>query len=181
MVREKYRLMDPGDVRRTIKRIAHQIIEEIPDIENLVLVGIKTRGVPLARMIAEEIEKISGKQIPVGALDITFYRDDLSLVGEKPEVKGTEMDFDITGRDVVLVDDVLFTGRTTRAALDEIMDYGRPRRVKLCVLIDRGHRELPICPDFVGKTITTTKKEIVKVKFEEIDGITEVVIAEKEA
>jgi len=181
MVREKYRLMDASDVRRTIKRIAHQIIEEIPDIENLVLVGIKTRGVPLARMIAEEIEKISGKQILVGALDITFYRDDLSLVGEKPEVKGTEMDFDITGRDVVLVDDVLYTGRTTRAALDEIMDYGRPRRVKLCVLIDRGHRELPICPDFVGKTITTTKKEIVKVKFEEIDGITEVVIAEKEA
>ena len=181
MVREKYRLMDPGDVRRTIKRIAHQIIEEIPDIENLVLVGIKTRGVPLARIIAKEIEKISGKQILVGALDITFYRDDLSLVGEKPEVKGTEMDFDITGRDVVLVDDVLYTGRTTRAALDEIMDYGRPRRVKLCVLIDRGHRELPICPDFVGKTITTTKKQIVKVKFEEIDGITEVVIAEKEA
>jgi len=181
MVREKYRLMDPDDVRRTIKRIAHQIIEEIPDIENLVLVGIKTRGVPLARIIAKEIEKISGKQILVGALDITFYRDDLSLVGEKPEVKGTEMDFDITGRDVVLVDDVLYTGRTTRAALDEIMDYGRPRRVKLCVLIDRGHRELPICPDFVGKTITTTKKQIVKVKFEEIDGITEVVIAEKEA
>jgi len=181
MVREKYRLMNSDDVKRTVKRIAHQIIEEIPDTENLVLIGIKTRGVPLARTIAEEIEKISGKQIPVGALDITFYRDDLSLVGEKPEVKGTEMDFDITGRDVVLVDDVLYTGRTTRAALDEIMDYGRPRRVKLCVLIDRGHRELPICPDFVGKTITTTKKEIVKVKFEETDGVTEVVIAEKEA
>jgi len=181
MVREKYRLMNSDDIKRTVKRIAHQIIEEIPDTENLVLIGIKTRGVPLARTIAEEIEKISGKQIPVGALDITFYRDDLSLVGEKPEVKGTEMDFDITGRDVVLVDDVLYTGRTTRAALDEIMDYGRPRRVKLCVLIDRGHRELPICPDFVGKTITTTKKEIVKVKFEETDGVTEVVIAEKEA
>ncbi|HHF52835.1 MAG TPA: bifunctional pyr operon transcriptional regulator/uracil phosphoribosyltransferase PyrR [candidate division WOR-3 bacterium] len=181
MVREKYRLMNSDDVKRTVKRIAHQIIEEIPDTENLVLIGIKTRGVPLARTIAEEIEKISGKQIPVGALDITFYRDDLSLVGEKPEVKGTEMDFDITDKDVVLVDDVLYTGRTTRAALDEIMDYGRPRRVKLCVLIDRGHRELPICPDFVGKTITTTKKEIVKVKFEETDGVTEVVIAEKEA
>ena len=181
MVREKYRLMNSDDVKRTVKRIAHQIIEEIPDTENLVLIGIKTRGVPLARTIAEEIEKISGKQIPVGALDITFYRDDLSLVGEKPEVKGTEMDFDITDKDVVLVDDVLYTGRTTRAALDEIMDYGRPKRVKLCVLIDRGHRELPICPDFVGKTITTTKKEIVKVKFEETDGVTEVVIAEKEA
>ncbi|MGB9824756.1 MAG: bifunctional pyr operon transcriptional regulator/uracil phosphoribosyltransferase PyrR [Candidatus Hydrothermia bacterium] len=180
MVVEKYILMDQEDMRRTLKRIAHEIVERLRNMDNVVLVGIKTRGVPLARMIKEEIASITGKDVPLGAVDITFYRDDLSMVGEKPQVKGTELNVSVEGKDIILVDDVLYTGRTTRAAIDEIIDYGRPSSIRLCVLIDRGHRELPICPDFVGKTITTTKKEIVKVKVEEIDGVNEVVICEKE-
>jgi len=180
MVIEKYCLMSKEDVEKTIKRIAHEVVEKVRDMENVVLVGIKTRGVPLAKMLKEEIRIITGKDVPLGAVDITFYRDDLSIVGEKPQVKGTDLPFSVEGKDVILVDDVLYTGRTVRAAMDEIIDYGRPSSIKLCVLIDRGHRELPICPDFVGKTITTTKKEIVKVKLEEVDGLTEVVICEKD-
>jgi pyrimidine operon attenuation protein/uracil phosphoribosyltransferase len=179
MVFEKYVLMEEEDMKKTLKRIAHEIVEKIKNIDNLVIIGIKTRGVPLARTIKEEIDAITGKNIPLGAVDITFYRDDLSMVGEKPQVKGTDLPFSVDNKDVILVDDVLYTGRTTRAALDEIMDYGRPASVKLCVLIDRGHRELPICPDFVGKYITTTKSEIVKVKIKEIDGVNQVVICEK--
>lgn len=179
MVIEKYRLMDAEDIRKTLKRIAHEIVEKVSNIDNVVLVGIKTRGVPLAKVIKEEIYNITKKDIPLGAVDITFYRDDLSMVGEKPQVKGTELSFSVENKDIILVDDVLYTGRTTRAALDEIIDYGRPASIKLCVLIDRGHRELPICPDFVGKTITTTTKEIVKVKVKEVDGVDEVVICEK--
>ncbi len=176
---EKYVLMSEEDMLRTIKRISHEIIEKVKHIDNVVLVGIKTRGVPIAKMIKEEIEKATGKKVPLGAVDITFYRDDLSMVGEIPQVKGTELEFSVEGKDVILVDDVLYTGRTTRAAIDEIIDYGRPASIKLCVLVDRGHRELPICADFVGKVITTTKKEVVKVKIKEIDGINEVVICEK--
>ncbi|MEO0258282.1 MAG: bifunctional pyr operon transcriptional regulator/uracil phosphoribosyltransferase PyrR [candidate division WOR-3 bacterium] len=179
MVVEKYRLMDAEDIRKTLKRIAHEIVEKVSNIDNVVLVGIKTRGVPLAKVIKEEIYNITKKDVPLGAVDITFYRDDLSMVGEKPQVKGTELSFSVENKDIILVDDVLYTGRTTRAALDEIIDYGRPASIKLCVLIDRGHRELPICPDFVGKTITTTLREIVKVKVAEVDGVDEVVICEK--
>jgi pyrimidine operon attenuation protein/uracil phosphoribosyltransferase len=179
MVEEKYVLMTEEDVKKTINRISHEIVEKIRNLDSLVIIGIKTRGVPLAKAIRDEIANITRKDIPLGAVDITFYRDDLSMVGEKPQVKGTELSFSVEGKDVILIDDVLYTGRTTRAALDEIMDYGRPSSVKLCVLIDRGHRELPICPDFVGRTITTTRNEIVKVKVKEIDGITEVVICEK--
>ncbi len=177
---EKYVLMTEVDMLRTIKRISHEIIEKVKRIDNVVLVGIKTRGVPIAKMIKEEIEETTGKNIPMGAVDITFYRDDLSMVGEKPQVKGTNLEFSVEGKDVILVDDVLYTGRTTRAAIDEIIDYGRPASIKLCVLVDRGHRELPICADFVGKVITTTKKEVVKVKIKEIDGVNEVVICEKD-
>ena len=164
------RLMDEAEVRRSITRIAHEIIERNKGAEGVVLVGIAARGDDLARRLAEEIRRIEGRTVPVGALDITFYRDDIGIRAEAPEVHETRIDFDINGWTVVLVDDVLFTGRTIRSALDALVDFGRPTAIQLAVLVDRGHRELPIRADFVGKNVPTRKDEDVRVVLREVDG-----------
>ena len=164
------RIMAGEDIRRATIRISHEIVEKQAGTEGLVLVGIQRRGVPLAQRIADSILENEGATVPVGALDITFYRDDLSLVAQQPVVKGTDIPFDLNGRTVVLVDDVLYTGRTIRAAMDALIDFGRPRAIRLAVLVDRGHRELPIRADHVGKNVPTSREETVKVMFEETDG-----------
>jgi len=164
------RIMAGEDVRRAVIRISHEIIEKQAGTEGLVLVGIQRRGVPLAHRVAAAIREHEGAEIPVGALDITFYRDDLSMVAQQPVVKGTAIPFDLNGRTVVLVDDVLYTGRTIRAAMDALIDFGRPQAIRLAVLVDRGHRELPIRADHVGKNVPTSREEIVKVLLEDIDG-----------
>jgi pyrimidine operon attenuation protein/uracil phosphoribosyltransferase len=175
---QKAAIMNTDEMNRALRRMAHEIIEANKGTENLVLLGIQRRGVTLARKIAENIAQVEGTDVPQGALDITFYRDDLSTLGPTPRVTPTEVPFDVTGRIVILVDDVLYTGRTVRAALDEIMDWGRPQAIRLAVLIDRGHRELPIRPDFVGKNVPTSQKEIIKVKVEDFDDCEEVVVGE---
>jgi len=172
----KARIMDKERIDRTITRIAHEIIERNKGVDDLVLIGIRTRGVPLAKRLAEKIEEIEGKKIKVGILDITLYRDDLTVIGPQPIVKETKIPFPITDKKVVLVDDVLFTGRTVRAALDSLIDFGRPRSIQLAVLIDRGHRELPIRADYVGKNVPTSLKELVEVRLTEEDGEDLVVI-----
>jgi pyrimidine operon attenuation protein/uracil phosphoribosyltransferase len=177
--KEKVKLLDTQDLKRILYRLAHQILEKNTNLNEVVLIGIQTRGVYLAKRLQKIIKEIEGIELPLGILDITFYRDDLTAIGPKPVVKETQINFDLTEKVVVLIDDVLFTGRTVRAALDEIMDFGRPKRVQLLVLIDRGHRELPIRADFVGKNIPTSKKELVEVRLEEVDGKDEVVIVEK--
>jgi pyrimidine operon attenuation protein / uracil phosphoribosyltransferase len=164
------RIMASEDVRRAVTRISHEIVEKHAGTEGLALVGIQRRGVPLAHRIATAIREHEGVEIPVGALDITFYRDDLSLVAQQPIVKGTDIGFDLNGRTIVLVDDVLYTGRTIRAAMDALIDYGRPQAIRLAVLVDRGHRELPIRADHVGKNVPTSREEVVKVMLEETDG-----------
>jgi pyrimidine operon attenuation protein/uracil phosphoribosyltransferase len=164
------RLMDEAEVRRSITRIAHEIIERNKGADGFVLVGIAARGDDLARRLAGEIGRIEGRTVPVGALDITFYRDDIGIRAEAPEVHETRIDFDINGWTVVLVDDVLFTGRTIRSALDALVDFGRPTAIQLAVLVDRGHRELPIRADFVGKNVPTRKDEDVRVALREVDG-----------
>ncbi len=174
---EKAVLMESEDVRRALSRIAHEITERNKGIEDLILVGIRTRGVPIAERLAKKITDIEGSAPPVGVLDITLYRDDLSTL-PSPQVRSTELPIDINGKIVVLVDDVLYTGRTIRSALDAIMDIGRPKAIQLAVLIDRGHRELPIRADFVGKDVPTSKQESVSVKIDKIDGEDKVVIRE---
>jgi len=164
------RLMDAAEVRRATTRIAHEILEKNKGASALALVGIAARGDDLARRLAAEIQRIEGAEVPVGALDITFYRDDIGLRAEAPEVHQTAIGFDIGGKTVVLVDDVLFTGRTIRAALDALVDFGRPRAVQLAVLVDRGHRELPIRADYVGKNVPTRHDENVRVALTETDG-----------
>jgi|SRR5580765_6142062 len=164
------RLMDASEVRRATTRIAHEILEKAKGASELALVGIAARGDDLARRLVGEIKRIEGADVPVGTLDITFYRDDIGLRKEAPEVHETHIPFDITGRTVVLVDDVLYTGRTIRAALDALTDFGRPRAVQLAVLVDRGHRELPIRADFVGKNVPTRQDENVRVALTETDG-----------
>ena len=164
------RLMDDAEIRRATTRIAHEILERNKGAKDVVLVGIAARGDDLARRLARELARIEGTDVPVGVLDITFYRDDIGLRAEAPEVHETRIDFDVTGCTVVLVDDVLYTGRTVRAAMDAVVDFGRPHAVQLAVLVDRGHRELPIRPDYVGKNVPTRKDEIVKVMLEETDG-----------
>jgi len=164
------RIMTADEVRRATVRISHEIIEKHGGTDGLALVGIQRRGVPLARRIAAAIREHEGVDLPVGALDITFYRDDLSLVAQQPIVKGTDLRFDLNGSTVVLVDDVLYTGRTIRAAMDALVDFGRPHAIRLAVLVDRGHRELPIRADHVGKNVPTSREEVVKVKLEEVDG-----------
>jgi pyrimidine operon attenuation protein / uracil phosphoribosyltransferase len=164
------RILEAGDVRRAVTRIAHEILERNKGPHDLVLVGIAARGDDLARRLAAEISRIEGTEVAVGALDITFYRDDIGLRAEAPEVHQTDIPFDVTGRTVVLVDDVLFTGRTIRAAMDALVDYGRPRAIQLAVLVDRGHRELPIRPDYVGKNVPTRADELVRVLLSETDG-----------
>ena len=171
--------MDEAEIARSITRIAHEILERNKGGGDVVLVGIANRGDDLARRLAVEIERIEGTQVPVGALDITFYRDDIGhRSGEAPEVHETRIDFDITKRTVVLVDDVLYTGRTIRSALDALVDFGRPTAVQLAVLVDRGHRELPIRADYVGKNVPTRLDEVVRVALTEVDGEDAVVVEE---
>ncbi|MCD6454997.1 MAG: bifunctional pyr operon transcriptional regulator/uracil phosphoribosyltransferase PyrR [Candidatus Aminicenantes bacterium] len=176
----KARIMDARRISRVISRLATEILERNRYIENLALIGIRTRGVFLAGRIREAIKKMEGIELPMGILDITLYRDDIPTKGIQPEVKGTEIMFPVDDKDIILVDDVLFTGRTIRAAMDSIMDLGRPRTIQLAVLIDRGHRELPIQADYVGKVLPTSKHERVKVRLKEVDGIDEVLITEPE-
>ena len=171
-------IMDAAAMRRAIVRIAHEIIEKNKGVENIIMVGIRTRGVPLAQRIAKEIENIENVKVPVGFLDITLYRDDLSTLAYNPIVHGTELDFNISCKVIILVDDVLYTGRTIRAALDALIDMGRPKAIELAVLIDRGHKELPIRADFVGKNVPTAQKEIIDVTLMESDKVDEVVISE---
>jgi pyrimidine operon attenuation protein/uracil phosphoribosyltransferase len=170
--------MDADQIRRTIMRIAHEIVERNKGVADLILVGIRNRGVPLAERIAEAIDRFEGIKVPVGALDITMYRDDLQTIGHNPVVGMTEITDDINDRIVVLVDDVLFTGRTVRAALDEMIDFGRPRAIQLAVLVDRGHREFPIRADFVGKNVPTSNRETVEVLLDETDGEEVVVLSD---
>lgn len=164
---KKTSIMDADGIRRALIRIAHEITEKNRGVENVALVGIRTRGVPLAARIAEEIQKIENAEVPVGSLDITLYRDDLTTMGYNPVIHGTEIDFDVTGKHIVLVDDVLYTGRTIRAALDAIIDMGRPNSIQLAVLIDRGHRELPIRADYAGKNVPTSRRETIEVALQE--------------
>lgn len=171
-------IMDEEKISRSLTRMAHEIIEKNRGVEEVVLVGIHTRGVPLARRLRENISRIEGVTLPLGELDITFYRDDLTHRSEVPVVQPTELPFSITGKVVVLVDDVLFTGRTIRAALDALMDMGRPRKVQVAVLVDRGHRELPIRADYVGKNVPTAQREIIAVELLETDEQDQVVIQE---
>ena len=170
------KILSGDGIKRTLYRLSHQILERSPNSAELALIGIQTRGVHLAKRIQAIIKEIRGVEIPLGALDITLYRDDLTAIGPKPIVKETKIPFDLSERIVILIDDVLFTGRTVRAALNEIMDFGRPKRVEYLVLVDRGYRELPIRADYVGKNIPTSRKEVIEVKLEEYDGIDEVVI-----
>jgi pyrimidine operon attenuation protein/uracil phosphoribosyltransferase len=177
-LRQKAQLMSASEVDRTIVRLAYQIVEE-NGVEGLGLIGVRRRGVPLAERLSKSIGHIEKVRVPVGTLDITFYRDDLSTVGPKPVIHESEIGFNIQDKNIVLVDDVLFTGRTIRAALDALFSQGRPRRVQLCVLIDRGHRELPIEAAFVGRTVQTTMNEVIEVKLNEIDGTEKVLLMEK--
>ncbi len=173
-------IMTADEVRRAIVRISHEIVERQAGTDGLVLVGIQRRGVPLAERVAVAIAEHEGVTLPVGALDITFYRDDLSLIAQQPIVKATAIPVDLNGKTVVLVDDVLFTGRTIRAAMDALVDFGRPRAIRLAVLVDRGHRELPIRADHVGKNVPTSRDELVKVHVAEIDSEDGVLIERRE-
>jgi pyrimidine operon attenuation protein/uracil phosphoribosyltransferase len=171
-------VMDADRISRTLVRIAHEIVERNKGTDDLALVGVRTRGVPIARRIARTLREITGQEVPTGALDITLYRDDLMrhAVGPQPLVRKTEIPFSIDDRKILLVDDVLYTGRTTRAALDALIDYGRPKAIQLIVLVDRGHRELPIKADYVGKNLPTSPEESVQVRLQEIDGEDEVIL-----
>jgi pyrimidine operon attenuation protein/uracil phosphoribosyltransferase len=170
------KVMEPDDVRRALTRIAHEVLERDKGVADVVLVGIADRGDDLARRLAQEIVRIEGADIPVGVLDITFYRDDIGMRAEAPEVHETRIPFDVSGKTVVLVDDVLYTGRTIRSAMDALMDLGRPRKIQLAVLVDRGHRELPIRADFVGKNVPTSRADDVRVMIAEVDGQDGVVV-----
>ncbi len=172
-------VMDADKIERALTRIAHEILERQREVEDLVLVGIRTRGVPLANRLQRKIAQIEGKEIPVGILDITLYRDDLTTIGPHAVLKETKIHFPIDGKRIILVDDVLFTGRTIRAALDGLMDFGRPRGIQLAVLVDRGHRELPIRADYVGKNVPTNLEEMVQVRLVEEDGTDEVLIVRR--
>jgi len=178
-LRPKLELMDADRMARTLSRIAHEIVERHPDMKGLALVGVRSRGVPLARRLARRLEEATGNPPLVGALDITLYRDDFTTIAAQPITRGTDIPFSIDARTVVLVDDVLFTGRTVRAALDQLIDFGRPARIELAVLVDRGHRELPIRADYAGKTMTTAREEVVQVLLEEEDGRDAVLLLER--
>ncbi len=178
-LREKGRLMSASEIDRTLVRLAHQIVEKTNASEGLALIGIKRRGIPLADRLASLISGIVKRPVDTGVLDIQFYRDDLTTADVRPVVKPGEIGFDVSGRDVILCDDVLYTGRTIRAALDALFDHGRPRCVQLAVLIDRGHRELPIEATYVGKHVPTSGREIIEVKFREVDNDEQVLLVEK--
>jgi len=175
----KSKILDADGIRRAITRIAHEIVEKNKGTDNVVLIGIRRRGVPLAERIQKKIEEFEGVKLPLGILDITLYRDDLSLIDVQPVVHQTEVPFDVTGKTVILVDDVLYTGRTARAALDATLDLGRAQKIQLAVLIDRGHRELPIRADYVGKNVPTSSREIVSVCIKEVDETEEVLLLER--
>jgi pyrimidine operon attenuation protein/uracil phosphoribosyltransferase len=179
LTREKAQLMSASEIDRTLVRLAHEILEKTKDLDLLAFIGIKRRGIPMAQRLAWKIEALENRRIPVGILDINLYRDDLTTVDIKPVVSGTEIPFSVQGKDIILMDDVLYTGRTVRAALDALFDHGRPSRVQLLVLIDRGHRELPIEAKFVGRVVQTTDTEIIEVKFREVDGMEKVLLVEK--
>jgi pyrimidine operon attenuation protein/uracil phosphoribosyltransferase len=169
-------IMDAAAVDRALTRMAHEIVERNPQEDGLAFVGIRTHGVPLAHRLAAKLKSILGRDLPTGELDISMHRDDLALHNTPPKVGPSNISFDVNDRTIVLVDDVLFTGRTIRAALDEITDFGRPRRIQLAILVDRGHRELPIRPDFIGKNAPTALEERVRVRLAEVDGKDEVVL-----
>ncbi|HWB95207.1 MAG TPA: bifunctional pyr operon transcriptional regulator/uracil phosphoribosyltransferase PyrR [Bryobacteraceae bacterium] len=181
LTREKSQVMSASEIDRTLVRLAHEILEKSPDLDKLAFIGIRRRGVPLAQRMARKIEELEKRAIPTGTLDINLYRDDLTTVDIKPVVSGTDIGFSVQGKDIILMDDVLYTGRTIRAALDALFDHGRPAKVHLLVLIDRGHRELPIEAKFVGRTVQTTDNEIIEVKLREIDGMEKVLLVEKVA
>ena len=177
-LREKGRLMSASEIERTLVRLAHEIVEKNDGAANLGLVGIKRRGIPLAERLAKMISNIEKQPVDVGVLDISFYRDDLSTAGPRPIVKPGDLGFDVNGRDIILMDDVLYTGRTMRAALDALFSHGRPKSVQLLVLIDRGHRELPIQATFTGRMVPTSRREIIEVKLNEVDGQEQVLLVE---
>jgi pyrimidine operon attenuation protein/uracil phosphoribosyltransferase len=177
--REKSQLMSASEMDRTLVRLAHEILEKSDDLSKLAFIGIRRRGVPISQRLAKKISDLEKREVPVGILDINLYRDDLSTVGAKPVINATEINFDINGMDIILTDDVLYTGRTIRAALDALFDHGRPARVQLLCLIDRGHRELPIEARYIGRKVQTTANEIIEVKLHEIDGMEKVLVVEK--
>ena len=179
LTREKAQLMSASEIDRTLVRLAHEILEKTKDLDTLAFIGIRRRGVPLAQRLSKKIETLESRKVPVGILDINLYRDDLSTVDIKPVVSATEIPFEVAGKDIILMDDVLYTGRTIRAALDALFDHGRPRRVQLAVLIDRGHRELPIEATYVGKHVPTSSREIIEVKFREVDNDEQVLLVER--
>jgi pyrimidine operon attenuation protein/uracil phosphoribosyltransferase len=179
ITREKAQLMSASEIDRTLVRLAHEILEKTKDLDRLAFIGIRRRGVPLAQRLAAKIGALENRKIPVGILDINLYRDDLTTVDIKPVVSATEIAFPVQGKDVILMDDVLYTGRTIRAALDALFDQGRPSRVQLLTLIDRGHRELPIEARFIGRVVQTSDEEIIEVKFKEIDGTEKVLLVER--
>ena len=187
LIREKSQLMSASEIDRTLVRLAHEILEKSGDLDKLAFIGIRRRGVPLAQRLARKIEALEKRAIPVkrtipvGILDINLYRDDLTTVDIKPVVSSTDIPFSVQGKDIILMDDVLYTGRTIRAALDALFDHGRPARVQLLVLIDRGHRELPIEARFIGRTVQTSDAEIIEVKFQEIDEMEKVLLVERVA
>ncbi len=177
--REKIQLMSASEIDRTLVRLAHEVLEKTEDLSRLAFIGIRRRGVPLAIRLAQKIKSLENLEIPVGILDISLYRDDLSTISEKPVHNSTDIQFPVTGKDVILMDDVLYTGRTIRSALDALFDLGRPARIQLLVLIDRGHRELPIEAKYVGRMVQTSGREIVEVKFQEVDSIEKVLLVER--
>jgi pyrimidine operon attenuation protein / uracil phosphoribosyltransferase len=178
-LRQKSQLMSASEIERTLVRLAYEIVEKNGGVEALGLVGIRRRGVPIAERLGKIVARIENAKVPVGTLDITFYRDDLSTLGPKPVVLEKEIGFSIEDKNIVLVDDVLYTGRTTRAAMDALFSQGRPRKVQLCVLIDRGHRELPVEASFVGRHVQTTVNEVIEVKLTEVDNADKVLLMEK--
>ena len=171
-MKQKAQILDEAGLTRALMRISHEILEHNRGAENLRLVGVRRRGGPIAGHIRDNIRKIEGREVPVGSIDIAFYRDDLSRLGDMPQLRRTELSFDVTDRDVVLCDDVIYTGRTARAAIEAVFSCGRPRSIQLAVLVDRGHRELPIRPDYVGKNLPTARSELVEVRLPEFDGET---------
>jgi len=179
VTREKAQLMSASEIDRTLVRLAHEVLEKTRDLDQLAFIGVRRRGVPMAQRLAAKIQALERRTVPVGILDINLYRDDLSTVDVKPVVSATEIPFDVVGKDIILMDDVLYTGRTVRAALDALFDHGRPARVQLLVLIDRGHRELPIEARFIGRVVQTRDDEIIEVKFQEIDQTEKVLLVER--
>ncbi|MGD0964781.1 MAG: bifunctional pyr operon transcriptional regulator/uracil phosphoribosyltransferase PyrR [Candidatus Acidiferrales bacterium] len=176
---EKRQLLSAEEIARTLRRVAHEIVEKSGGAQDLAFVGIRRRGVPLSERLAKEIHGFAHVEVPVGTLDITLYRDDLSTVGAQPIVQSTDINFVVDDRDLVVVDDVLYTGRTIRAAMNGLFDLGRPKRIRLCVLIDRGHRELPVEATFIGSTVQTSDTEIVEVRLQEIDGEERVMLVDR--